>query len=118
MSPTSYQTAPPRMVMVAQVVQLVKLRVSVRGCLSNFAQVKLPGNSAPRPKLRHCNAVEWPSTCALSCGESRRRVDAMQPKIDYRHPDLKYGPLISPDFQSAGEGVFLDDLPVGAVVEV
>ena len=42
----------------------------------------------------------------------------MQPKIDYRDPGLKYGPLIGPAFQSAGEGVSLDDLPVGAVVEV
>jgi hypothetical protein len=32
---------------------------------------------------------------------------------------LSYGPLLSPTLQSAGdEGVFLDDLAVGAVVEV
>jgi hypothetical protein len=35
------------------------------------------------------------------------------------YPDLSYGPLISPAFQPAREeGVSLDDLAVGAVVEV
>jgi len=34
-------------------------------------------------------------------------------------PGLSYGPLISPGFESGNEeGVFLDDLAVGAVVEV
>src|SRR5216684_2202104 len=34
-------------------------------------------------------------------------------------PGLSYGPVISPGFQSGGEeGVSLDDLAVGAVVEV
>jgi hypothetical protein len=34
-------------------------------------------------------------------------------------PGLSYGPLLSPTVQSAGEeGVFLDDLAVGAAVEV
>jgi len=43
----------------------------------------------------------------------------MQTKRNYPDPVLKYGPLISSAFQPAGEdGVYLDDLPVGAVVEV
>lgn len=43
----------------------------------------------------------------------------MLPNSDYREPGVSYGPLISPAFQPAGEeGVSLDDLAVGAVVEV
>jgi len=43
----------------------------------------------------------------------------MLPNSDYREPGVSYGPLISPAFQPAREeGVSLDDLAVGAVVEV
>lgn len=42
----------------------------------------------------------------------------MLPNSDYREPGSSLGPLISPAFQSAlEEGVSLDDLAVGAVVE-
>lgn len=43
----------------------------------------------------------------------------MLPNSDYREPSVSYGPLIGPAFQPAREeGVSLDDLAVGAVVEV
>jgi hypothetical protein len=43
----------------------------------------------------------------------------MLPNSHYPEPGLSYGPLISPTFQPAAEeGVSLDDLAVGAVVEV
>ena len=42
----------------------------------------------------------------------------MLPNSDYREPGVSHGPLINPAFQSAREeGVSLDDLGVGAVVE-
>jgi hypothetical protein len=43
----------------------------------------------------------------------------MLPNNDSREHGLRYGPLISPAFQTAREeGVSLDDLEVGAVIEV
>jgi hypothetical protein len=43
----------------------------------------------------------------------------MLPNSHSREPGLNYGPPISPEFQSAREeGVSLDDLAVGAIIEV